>query len=83
MTTETKFTAEDFAQAIQYIEKRSVGPELEYTVLAALRIAQRVTTDGVIDDAIGLLGSPAVAAMIRAALTREDQADKPYRKDTP
>jgi hypothetical protein len=80
MTTDTQFTAEDFAKAIQYIEKRGVGPELEYTTLAALRIAQRVMTDGVIEGllkrtdvgAFGMLAYRSRADRFRTALTREE-----------
>ena len=83
MTTETKFTAADFAKAIQYVERHGVGPEIEYVVLDALRIAQRVMTPGVIGAALAdHLGFPheersdfsEEEAVIRDALTREEKA---------
>ena len=89
MTTETQYTAEDFARAIaELTEPDGFEFDGDKITLAALTIAQRVMTEGVIEgalarheagdayeEAVGEVRFPGYAdeaAAIRAALTREE-----------
>ena len=62
------YTAEDFARVEAIIANEDGGMDIDDTVLAALRIAQRVMTEGVIEEL--LMWKP----MTDKEITREEMA---------
>jgi hypothetical protein len=81
MTTDTQFTAAAVADAIKVLEAGCITSSTLRVSLAALHIAQRVMTDGVIEGAIAdhlgyrdedRGGFSAEEAAVRTALTREE-----------